>query len=152
MGKLYSNEIRFSVFFSNNVHNFYFSPKRIKADTALEFLKIDKIARRCVLMEHKCYDEKSIWVYINYENATQVISFDPNYYIDITQIFIELGRSEYVRDHFNSIVSVEMYFPNGITLSQNKNKWEMTRKTKENLDKAVFQEYTKKDTIEQQWW
>ena len=43
MGKLYSNEIRFSVFFSNDVHNFYFSPKRIKADTALEFLKIDKI-------------------------------------------------------------------------------------------------------------
>lgn len=107
-------------------------------------------------MEHKCYDEKSIWVYINYENTTQVISFDPNYYTDITQIFIELGRSEYVRDYFNSIVSVEMYFPNGIidtyTLSQNKSKWEMTRKTKENLDKAVFQEYTKKDTIEQQWW
>lgn len=56
-----------------------------------------------------------------------------------------------MRDHFNSIVSVEMYFPNGIidtyTLSQNKSKWEMTRKTKENLDKAVFQEYTKKDAM-----
>lgn len=25
------------------MHNFYFSPKRIKADTALEFLKIDKV-------------------------------------------------------------------------------------------------------------
>lgn len=103
-------------------------------------------------MEHKCYDEKSIWVYINYKNTTQVISFDPNYYIDTTQIFIELGKSEYVRDRFNSIVSVEMYFPNGITPSQNKSEWEMTRKTKENLDKAVFQEYTKKDTIERQWW
>lgn len=43
IGKLYYNEIRFSVFFSNEVHNFYFSPKRIKADTALEFLKIDKV-------------------------------------------------------------------------------------------------------------
>lgn len=64
-------------------------------------------------MEHKCYDEKSIWVYINYENTTQVISFDPNYYIDITQIFIELGRLEYVRDYFNSITSIEFYFPNG---------------------------------------
>ena len=48
-------------------------------------------------MEHKCYDEKSIWVYINYEE-------------DTTQIFIELGRLEYVRDHFNSIVSIEFYF------------------------------------------
>lgn len=39
-----------------------------------------------------------------------------------------------------------------LTPSQNKSEWEMTRKTKENLDKAVFQEYTKKDTIERQWW
>lgn len=49
MSTLYSNEIRFSVFFSNNdydVHNFYFSPKRIKADTALEFLKIDKVLNK----------------------------------------------------------------------------------------------------------
>lgn len=67
-------------------------------------------------MEHKCYDEKSIWVYINYEeDTTQIISFDPNYYIDTTQIFIELGRLEYVRDHFNSIVSIEFYFPGGRT-------------------------------------
>lgn len=46
MDKLYSNEIRFSVFFSNDVHNFYFSPKRIKADTALEFLKMDKVLNK----------------------------------------------------------------------------------------------------------
>ena len=53
-----------------------------------------------------------------------------------------------MRDHFNSIVSVEMYFPNGIidtyTLSQNKSKWEMTRKTKENLVKLFFKNILKK--------
>ena len=56
-----------------------------------------KLRKRRIKMEHKCYDEKSIWVYINYEE-------------DTTQIFIELGRLEYVRDHFNSIVSIEFYF------------------------------------------
>lgn len=110
-------------------------------------------------MEHKCYDKYSIWVYINYEKdnskATQIVTFDPNCYTATSQILAELGKLDYVRDRYDFIASVEVYFSNGILdtcyPSQDQSEWKITRSLVEDPDKATFQEYTKKGAVEWQW-
>ena len=108
-------------------------------------------------MEHKCYDNYSIWAYINYEEdnnkTTQIVAFDPNHYTTTNQIIAELGKLEYVRDRYNLITSVELYFPNSIIDTcyppQGENEWRITRSLAD-FDKT-FQEYTKKGAVEWQW-
>lgn len=105
-------------------------------------------------MEHKCYDNHSIWAYVNYEeDNTQIMTFDPKDYTATNQILTELSKLEYVRDRYNLITSVELYFPNGIIdtcyPSQGENEWKITRSLAD-FDKT-FQEYTKKGAVEWQW-
>lgn len=110
-------------------------------------------------MEHKCYDKKSIWVYINYKEdnnkTTQIVAFDPNCYTATSQILAEVSKLNYVRDRYNLVTSVEVYFSNGIVDTccppQGQSEWKITRSLAEDPDKFTFQEYTKKGAVEWQW-